>query len=40
MTKENQDQRYAVDAEAHLTLARIGEAVVRAWPPAPRPSSP
>ena len=40
MTKENVDQRYAVDAEAHLTLARMGEAIVKAWPPAPAPPSP
>lgn len=39
MTKENVDQRYAVETEAHLTLARIGEAVVKAWPPAPRPAT-
>jgi beta-lactamase class A len=38
LTKENQDQRYAVDAEAHLTIGRMGEAIVNAWggiPPAP-----
>lgn len=37
MTKENVDQRYAIDTEAHLTLARLGEAIVKAWPPAPKP---
>jgi beta-lactamase class A len=34
MTRENLDQRYAVDTEAHVSLARIGEAVMRTWPPA------
>ena len=37
LTKENQDTSYAVDAEPHLTLGRMGEAVIRAWPPAPAP---
>lgn len=31
LTKENVDQRYAIDAEAHLTIARMGEAIVNAW---------
>lgn len=31
-TKENVDQRWLVDSEAQVTLGRIGEAVVRAWP--------
>jgi len=31
MTKENVDQRYAIDTEAHLTIARMGEAIVNAW---------
>lgn len=39
MTKENVDQRYAVDTEAHLTLSRIGEAIVKAWPAAPKPAT-
>jgi len=31
LTKENVDERYAIDAEAHLTIARMGEAIVNAW---------
>lgn len=31
LSKENKDTRYAIDAEAHLTIARIGEAIVNAW---------
>ncbi len=40
MTKENKDMRYAVDTEAQVTIARMGEAIVNAWggvPPAPPP---
>ena len=38
LTKENTDQRYMIDNEAHVMMARMGEALVRAWPrrPAPR----
>ena len=38
LTKENRDQRYMIDNEAHVMMARMGEAMVRAWPrrPAPR----
>ena len=32
LTKENVDERYVVDAEAHLTIARMGDAIARAWP--------
>jgi beta-lactamase class A len=32
MTKENQDQRWVLDNEAQLTLAKIGAAIVGAWP--------
>jgi beta-lactamase class A len=32
MTKENQDQRWVIDNEAQLTLARIGQTIVGAWP--------
>lgn len=32
LTKENADQRWLVDNEAQVTLGRIGEAVVKAWP--------
>ncbi len=31
LTKENVDQRYSVDAEAHLIIARMGETIVNAW---------
>ena len=38
LTKENTDQRYMIDNEAHMMMAHMGEAIVRAWPrrPAPR----
>jgi beta-lactamase class A len=32
LTKENTDTRYGIENEAHLTMARIGEAIVTAWP--------
>ena len=32
MTKENEDRRWVVDNEAQVTIGRIGEAIVRAWP--------
>ena len=32
LTKENKDQRYMIDNEAHVMMARMGEALVRAWP--------
>jgi beta-lactamase class A len=31
MTKENDDRSWRVDNEAQLTIARMGEAIVRAW---------
>jgi len=31
LTKENQDQRYSPDTEAHLVIGRMGEAIVNAW---------
>jgi len=31
LTKENVDQRYSPDAEAHLVIGRMGEAIVNAW---------
>jgi beta-lactamase class A len=31
LTKENVDQRYAIDTEAHLTIANMGKAIVDAW---------
>lgn len=38
LTQKNADQRWVVDNEAELTMARMGEAVVKAWglPPANR----
>jgi beta-lactamase class A len=32
LTKENVDRRYSVDAEANVTLARMGQSIVNAWP--------
>lgn len=40
LTKENKDIRWIIDNEGNLTLARIGEAIIKAWggvPPAPPP---
>jgi len=31
LTKENVDTRYAIDTEAHLTMAYMGKAIVDAW---------
>jgi beta-lactamase class A len=35
LTKENKDTRWIVDNEAQLTVARMGEAIVKAWRPPP-----
>jgi beta-lactamase class A len=35
LTKENQDTRYQIDNEAQVMMARMGEAIVRAWPRRP-----
>jgi hypothetical protein len=35
LTKENVDQRWLVDNEGQVTLGKIGEAVVKAWPKKP-----
>lgn len=32
LTKENQDQRWILDSEPQLTMARMGKAIVDAWP--------
>ena len=32
LTKENVDQRYLIDNEAQVMMARMGEAIVAAWP--------
>jgi len=40
LTKENKDTRWIIDNEGNLTLARMGEAIIKAWggvPPAPPP---
>jgi beta-lactamase class A len=34
-TRENQDQRWVIDNEAQVMMARMGEAIVRAWPRKP-----
>ena len=39
-TRENADTRWVIDNEAQLTMARLGKAIVDAWPrPAPAPAS-
>ena len=37
LTKENKDERYMIDNEAHVMMAHMGEAIVRAWPRRPSP---
>jgi beta-lactamase class A len=32
LTKENKDERYMIDNEAHVMMAHMGEAIVSAWP--------
>jgi beta-lactamase class A len=32
LTNQNEDRRWMIDNEAQLTIARIGEAIVAAWP--------
>jgi beta-lactamase class A len=39
MTKDNVDQRWVIDTEAQVTMARMGEAIVKAWGPAPAPKT-
>ena len=36
-TKENIDERYAIDSEGQVTMAKMGKAIVDAWPAAPQP---
>jgi beta-lactamase class A len=40
LTKDNVDRRWVIDTEPQVTMARMGEAIVKAWgpPPAPKPS--
>lgn len=40
LTKENVDQSWLPDNEAQVTLGRIGDAVVKAWPRAPTLKTP
>ena len=37
LTKENTDERYMIDNEAHVMMAHMGEAITRAWQRKPRP---
>ena len=37
LTKENADQRWIIDNEGNVTLARMGEAIVKAWGGVPPP---
>ncbi len=36
LTKENEDRSWRIDNEAQVTIARMGEAIVKAWPEKPR----
>ncbi len=36
LTKENEDRSWRIDNEAQATIARMGEAIVKAWPEKPR----
>ena len=38
LTKENKDERYMIDNEAHVMMAHMGDAIVRAWPRRPQPA--
>ena len=35
LTKENVDKRWVIDTEPQVTMARMGEAIVKAWGPPP-----
>ena len=35
LTKDNVDERYVIDNEAHVMMAHMGEAIVAAWPRRP-----
>ena len=37
LTKDNQDQRYMIDNDAHVMMAHMGEALAGAWPRRPEP---
>lgn len=32
LTKDNQDERYQIDNEAQMRMARLGEVIVHSWP--------
>jgi len=40
LTKENVDRRWVIDTEPQVTMARMGEAIVKSWgpPPSPKPT--
>ena len=40
MTRENEDTRYVIDTEAHITMGRMAEAIVAAWTPPKAPPAP
>ncbi|GAC1478461.1 MAG: hypothetical protein NVS1B4_22220 [Gemmatimonadaceae bacterium] len=40
LTKQNADMRWVIDSEAQLTMARMGEAIVKAWPGRTTPAAP
>ena len=39
LTKGNTDQRWVIDTEPQVTMARMGEVIVRAWGPLPAPKA-
>ena len=39
LTKENVDRRWVIDTEPQVTMARMGEAIVKAWGPPPPPKT-
>jgi len=39
LTKGNTDQRWVIDTEPQVMMARMGEAIVRAWGPLPAPKA-
>ena len=39
LTKENADQRWLIDNEAQVTMAKMGRAIVEAWPRKPETKS-
>jgi beta-lactamase class A len=39
LTKDNVDQRWVIDTEPQVTMARMGESIVKAWGPPPPPKT-